>query len=291
MIKNLRFIELISKHTLKRSHENFLFLCGLCAGVTEHELFLANSSSDSNVVRMFNLDAGKLEEVDAYQPLNVECVGDVAYSIVSDTLFVITWNQERIGITVRSFARKNLEWRFCKKLELAEAKGRSLFLRVLSDDSLFCSMQKTDGVHVCRVQADRSIQHGSRVTLPSPHMGIDAQLVANEKRLVAALVNGLVVLYRVDENQAVQLSQILLPRAQYPLFFGDNLLVGVASNQDFSVQEAKSFYITGGILRYDRQLIPRIDRLDIYRWCFQNINRTLYLWNFKSKELLLYKAD
>ena len=292
VINSLKLIQPIPKHTLKRANENYLFIGGLCAGTTENEVFLANSSSDSNVVRMFNVDAAKLDVVDSYQPPNEERVGDVAYSVMSETLFVVTWNQERIGVAVRSFARVNYEWRCCCILQLKEAKGRSLFLRVLPDDSLFCSMQKTDGVHVCRVQADRSIEHCSRVTLPCQHMGIDAQLVANEKRLTAALVNGTVALFRVDENQVIHLlSQILLPRAQYPLFIGDNLLVGVASNEDFSVQVAESFFTTGGILKYDRKLIPRIDRLDIYRWCFQDISRTLYLWNFKSKELLVYKAD
>ena len=163
-----------------------------------------------------------------------------------------------------------------------------IWLRVLRDGTLLCSQYGTDGIHVCRAHSDRSLQHCARVALPAKHRGFDAQLAGNERRLAAALSDGSVALFRVDTEPAalVQLSSVQLAGARIALFCGDSLLVGVATDDD--VREAVSFTTTGGRLQRDRQLIPRDDRLDIYRWCF--VEGTLFAWDYKSKELLLFNA-
>lgn len=265
----------------------------MSCGATEHEIFLADSSLDSNVVRMFNVNSAELDERDAYRPLNGERVGDVAYYPNSDTLLVATWNQDRAGITMRSFSRVFGEWHFNHELKLSETKGEYLMLDVLSDGSLFCSVLKTERVQLCRIEMDRTLKHQTRVILPCKHEGFDVQLTGND-RLLAAALDGSVAIFRVGEEGVIEpLSRAPLHGAHYPLFIGDNLLVGVASNEDFYVSEAMSFSHSAGIPESDHMLsiIPRNDRLDIFRWCFLDARNSLCLWNFRFKELFIYKAS
>ena len=95
-------------------------------------------------------------------------------------------------------------------------------------------------------------------------------------------------LFRVDTEpvELVQLSRVELAGARLTLFCGDSLLVGVAT--DNKVHEAVSFTSNGGHLQRDRQLIPRDDRLEIFRWCF--VEGTLFAWDCQSKELLVFNA-
>lgn len=163
-------------------------------------------------------------------------------------------------------------------------------LRVLSDGSLFCVKKYSDEVDLCRVHADRSMQHCARVAFPKKYPRFDAQLVGNERRLAFALKESAnyhesVALFRVDaSNNAELLSRVELAGARKPLFCGRNLLVGVTYNEE--IQEAVSFSTTGGILQRYRQLIARDTQLNIFCWCF--VNGTVYAWDLKSKELLVY---
>ena len=136
-------------------------------------------------------------------------------------------------------------------------------LRVLRHGTLLCSQWRSDGIQMCRAHSDRSLQHCARFALPAEHVGFDAQLAGNERRLVAALSDGSVALFRVDTKRAalVQLSRVMLAGARRALFCGDSLLVGVTTGED--VREAVSFTTTDGRLQRNRQLIPRDDRLDI----------------------------
>ena len=263
-------------------------------------------------MRAFDVRTGRLDARDAYTPPNGERVNDVAYSAESDSLFVATYRYhkslwERLlkqcvganepqrahnagaGVIVRSLARStDGQWSECHRMQLERVGKNGIYLRVLSDGTLLCSQWGTDGIHVCRAHSDRSLQHCARVGLPAKHVGFDAQLAGNEKRLAAALSDSSVALFRVDTEPAalVQLSRVMLAGAQYVLFCGDSLLVGVATGK--SVREAVSFTTTDGRLQRDRQLIPRDDRLGILSWCF--VEGTLFAWDFKSKELLLFNA-
>ena len=182
------------------------------------------------------------------------------------------------------------QWSECHRIQLALEGNHNIlvYLRVLRDGTFLCSQFGTDGIYVCRAHSDRSLQHCARVALPATHRGFDAQLTGNERRLAAALLNGSVALFRIDTERAalVQLSRVILADAQFALFCGDSLLVGVTT--DYDMREAVSFTTTDGRLQRDRQLIPRDDRLDIYSWCF--VEGTLFAWDLKSKELLLFNT-
>ena len=271
-----------------RPNETSVLLVGLCGGAAAHELFLADQNN--NAIRAFDVRTGRLDARDAYTPSNGEWVNDVAYSAESDSLIVATYLVDGSGVIVRSLAqRTDGQWSEGHRMQLAPEGNGRIWLRVLRDGTLLCSQLGTDGIHVCRAHSDRSLQHCARVALPAKHDGFDAQLAGNERQLAAALSGGSVALFRVDTEPAalVQLSRVMLAGACYALFCGDSLLVGVATDSatDGEVREAVSFTTTDGRLRHDRQLIPRDDRLDMFRWCF--VDGTLFAWDWKSKELLI----
>ena len=280
----------IARLSLSRRIETGVCLEGLCGGAAAHELFLADYF---NAVCAFDVRTGRLDARDAYTPPNGERVNDVAYSAESDSLFVATWHVDDSGVSVRSLARRtDGQWSECHRMQLAPEGDGGIWLRVLCDGTLLCCQCDTDCIHVCRAHSDRSLQHCARVALPATHIGFDAQLDGNERRLAAALSDGSVALFRVDTEPAalVQLSRVMLAGAQYALFCGDSLLVGVATDSATGgdMREAVSYTTTDGRLQRDRQLIPRDDRLDIYRWCF--VKGTLFAWDWKSEELLLFNA-
>ena len=287
VIERLSLSRRIPPNALCRQNETNVLLRGLCGG--EAELFLADSLRE--VVRALDVRTGRLDARDAYTPPNGEYVNDVAYSAESDSLFVATWHTDRSEVSVRSLARRtDGQWSECHRMILALVGDNwRICLRVLHDGTLLCSQEDTNGIHVCRAHSDRSLQYCARVALPAVHVGFDAQLVGNERRLAAALSVGSVALFRLDTEPVVALvplSSVQLAGAQYALFCGDSLLVGVDTGGN--VREAVSFTTTGGRLQRDSQLIPRDDRLDIFRWCF--VDETLFAWDWKSKELLLFNA-
>ena len=326
VIARLSLSRRIPPDALCRQNDTSVRLVGLCSGAAAHELFLAHWYSDRpnqtsvslfglcggsaahSAVRALDVPTGRLNARDAYTPPNGELVSEVAYSAESDSLFVATYRIDKSGdidepgVIVRSFARlTDGQWSECHRMQLArEGNNRSICLRVLRDGTLLCSQWGTDGIHVCRAHSDRSLQPCARVTLPATHEGFDAQLAGNEKRLAAALSDGSVALFRVDNGARlrwwlflertalVQLSRVMLAGARRALFCGDSLLVGVATGGE--VREAVSFTTTDGRLQHDRQLIPRDDRLDVWSWCFVEINRTLFAWDYISKELLDFNA-
>ena len=268
--------------------ETRVCLRGLCGGAAAHELFLADSPIGRDVVRAFDVRTCQLDARDAYTPPIGERVNDVAYNAESDSLFVATSHIVGSEFIVRSFARRtDGQWSECHRMQLPEKEYWSMCLRVLRDGTLFCSQCRTDGIHLCRARSDRSLQHCACVSLPATHWGFDAQLAGNERRLAAALSDGSVALFRVVTERAalVQLSRVMLVGAQYALFCGNSLLVGVVTGD---VREAVSFTTTDGRLQRDRQLIPRDNRLDICSWCF--LEGTLCAWDNKSQELLLFNA-
>lgn len=68
------------------------------------------------------------------------------------------------------------------------------------------------------------------LTLPSYHLGLDAQLFGNKILLAAAFQDDSVTLFRLDEKRAVQLSQVCHWGDRFsPLLSrdNDNLFVGV----------------------------------------------------------------
>ena len=287
VIARLSLSRRIPPDALCRLNDTSACLWGLCGGAAAHELFLADFYNSA--VRAFDVRTGRLDARDAYTPPNGEYLNDVAYSAESDSLFVATWHTDGSGVSVRSLARRtDGQWSECHRMQLAPEGNNWICLRVLRDGTLLCSQWRTDGIHVCRAHSYRSLQHCARVALPATHEGFDAQLGGNERRLAAALSDGSVALFRVDTERAglVQLSRVMLAGAGLALFCGDSLLVGVATDND--VREAVSFTTTDGRLQRDRSLIPRDDRLDIWRWCF--VEGTLFAWDFKSKELLFYNA-
>ena len=275
-------------------------LYGLCSGAAANELFLADW--ENNVVRAFDVRTGRLDARDAYMLPKGESVNDVAYtySDESDSLFVASRHTDESGsgITVRSLARRKLpsrsdlnecQWSECDRIQLAPNGTGYIWLRVLREGTLLCSQRDTDGIHVCRAHSDRSLQYCDPVVLPTKHVGFDAQLDGNEKRLAAALSDGSVALFRIDTEPValVQLSRVTLSGARRALFCEDSLLVGVAPNG--IVCEAMSFTMTDGGLQRDRKHIPRDDQLDIFRWCFAE--GTLFAWHYKTGELLLFNSD
>ena len=297
-LERLSLSRRIPPDALRRPNESNVCLVGLCGGAAAHELFLYVSWK--NAVRALDVRTGRLDARDAYTPPNMEYVYDVAYSAESDSLFVATISRREIefdvefsGSIVRSLARRtDGQWSECHRMQLApegpEGLDTRVYLRVLRDGTLLCSQFGTSGIHVCRAHSDRSLQHCARVALSVKHFGFDAQLVGNDRRLVATLLGSSVALFRIDTEPValVQLSRLTLAGSRKALFCGDSLLVGVAT--DDHVREAVSFTTTDGRLEYDRQLIPRDDRLNICSWCF--VEGTLFAWDFTSEELLLFNT-
>ena len=302
VVERLTLSRRIPSAALRRPNETSLNLNGLCGGAAAHELFLADSSLGREVVREFDVRAARLDARDAYTAPAGEFVNDVAYSAKSDSLFVATWSADKSEVNVRSLARTNGQWSVCHCIQLTAEVYRKILLHVLRDGTLLCSQINTGSVHLCRVHSDRSLQNCTRVAFPVNHLGFDAQLFGNERRIAAALQDGSVSLFRVDAVPVyalVPLSRVDLSGARIPLFFGESLLVGVATDND--VREAVSFSMTDGRLQRDRQLIPHDDRpaifrlfsrddrlLDIYRWRF--VEGTLIVCDYNSKELLLFNA-
>lgn len=282
----LAFSRHISKTALKRSNETGVWLSGLCGGTAAHQLFIADNTND--VVRSFDVRFARLDARDVFRCAVDEHLHDVAYCAESLTLFVATTGSR--DISVRSFARTNLngDWSVCHRMQRELEGNGKIFLRVLRDGTLIFGLTNTNEVHLCRVLPNRSIQHCAPLRLPAKHIGFDAQLNGNEKRLAAAFQDKSVALFRLDTEVAVLLSHVPIHyhTAKIILFCGETVVVGVGSMNE--VQEAESFTTIGGRLQRDRQLLPRDDRLGISRWCF--MDKTLYAWDWKSKDLLVYNS-
>lgn len=285
---NLRLSRDIRQESLRRANETGLYLIGLTGGAAAHELFIADNSN--NAVRSFDLLSARLEARDVYRAGISEWLSDVVYIAELDTLFVATGHKNDPNVSVRSFGRTNSgEWSERYRILLSsDGSGLRIRLRVLRDGTLFCGQIDTNGVHMCHVQSDHSIQNCTRLQLPSIHSGFDVELVDNEKFLAAAVERRSVALFHVNTESVAQLSLVPLAGAFYPLFIGNILLVGVSLDGSLSFHQAVLFLTFGGNLKFDSLLIARdaLNRLRIRSWCY--LNRTLFSWNYSSKQLLLY---
>lgn len=239
---SLEFIRRVSAADLRRTNENIPCLRGLYGGAAANVLFLADSATYNNEVRAFDTRFDRLDQITVYRPNISEKVHDLAYSADSNTLFVGTLHADWTGVSVRSFACANGRWSLFHRTQMEAEGRRDLYLRFTRYGTLLCGQSGTDGLHLCHVLLDRSIQHSTRIALPARHEGFDAKLIGNELRLAVALNDGAGVesigLFRIDGNCAVSLDIVALSGARRPLFCGFNgeLLVGVAT--DGRVHEA-----------------------------------------------------
>lgn len=264
---------------LFRSNEANVNLNGLCGGREAHELFLADNTNE--VVRSFDVRGGGLDVRDAFRPARGEYVNDVAYIAESDSLYVATRDSDNSNFSVRLLTRTDGQWIELHQKRFKQEGDKHIFLRVLSGGILFCGKGETNVIHVCSVLEDRFIQDSCPLPLPYKHEGFDAQLSGNERRLAIAFQegDGAVALYSVKTKGADPLSVFPLSGAQLPLFCGDKLLVKVYN-------EPVVFSTKDGSLHRERQLIARDEGLDIFCWCY--VDGTIYVWDFKSKDILVY---
>lgn len=280
----------IPQSQLHRTNERPANIFELCVGSEAHTLFLVDSSYGNNVVRAFDVSASRLDACDVFRSPDGESVQSVQYSSELHSLLIASWLTDLSGVIVRSLARNNTcsEWTESNRLPLKSENSGFVFLRVLRDGTVLCSQRDTNGMNVCRVLPDRSLQHCARVELPEKHWGFDAQLIGSERRLAAALWGGSVALFRVEATlvpiSSVHVAEVI--GARIPLFCNDSLLVGVKTDNDFN--EIVLLSTTGGKLQLDKQLIAPKGRLDIECWCF--VEGTIYAWEFQSGELLVYTA-
>lgn len=261
-----------------------MWLYGLCGGGSAHELFIAGGEPS---VRAYDVRTGRLAP-DAFRAPDEEKVNDVAFCVESDTLFVATFLRDLSGLIVRSLSRNNTEgeWTAAHRMQLPLESQQNIYLRVLRDGTLLCGQSGTDGIHMCRLLPDRSMQYCARVRLPKKHVGYDVQLVGDEKRLAAALQESVVALFRVDSELAVKLWSLSLPGASSPMFCGNSLLVGM--EMDYKVKSGMLLSLSGDRLQRDRQLIAYNHDLDLWRWCF--VEGMIYAIDYYSKNILVYKC-
>lgn len=280
---------------LHGTSQSQMLLNGVICGASEHELFTADVSN--NVVHSFDLRAEQLNSNYTYRPPEREKVKDVAYGAETDTLFIATL-QEGTATTVviiRSFSRTSAygSWTLCHSIQLDAEKVFRAFLRVLCDGSIFCGQWDTDWVHMCHVNEDRLLRQSARLVLPTKHEGFDVQLVVEEKRLVASLLDGSVAIFSVYRERALQLSRVQLPCAGITLFCGDTLLVGIERTR-FLFRKMVSFAVrvSDGLLERDRtmQLLPpEDDKSEFFSWCFVNTTApTLLVWEKQTQDLFMY---
>lgn len=273
-----------------------VIIYGLTGGAATNELFIADANS--NVVHSFDEQTGVLNAI-----VNVtrnEILHNVAYIAESDTLLIATCDSRRNGFFVYSLNRTNAssQWIVRDKEKFAEERlsfGR-IYLRVLSDGTVFCGESGTDGVHVCRVETDRSIQNCERLTLTDKHSGFDVQLVGNERRLAAALRNKKVALFRLESERFVQLLSIdpfeSFPGARpiNPLFIGNNLVVEMMEYNSANCTSILTYSIadSGLQLQNDPRLIKLEDVQRITNWCFAN--GKLFTFVYENLSLVIYSV-
>lgn len=281
----------IPKEKLKRLNNMNVYIIGMTIGAAAHELFFADLINET--VRCFDLQSEQFDATEAYRVERGESVRAVTYSAESDTLLVGTYSDSD-NIIVRSFARTNStgEWRLSDQRDIScENPTGAIKLSALRDGTLVCGQLYTNGVHVSRVQSDRTMQNFTRVTLPTSYNGLDVRMVDNEKHLAAALMNRSVALYRLEENRVVELSRVSpLGRRRVllrSLFVGDKLLVQY-SNGRYS--RIKAISITGTTLdSEDVRPLYKSDEIEIDGCCFEN--GKLYAWDIKSGDLFEYNGQ
>ena len=262
-------------------------IVGLSGGAAAHELFIADFAN--NVVRAFNLRTERFVAPAVYtgSAESFELVQDVAYSAEWRTLYVATLNYKQPNITVHSFTRTATGWRMFDQKQLTSDGFNGVLLRVLRDGSVFVEQLESAIIHLCRVQVDRSIGNCIQLTLPEAHTGFDVRLTDKGILLAAALQSGFLSFYRLDAGRAFRLrSKSSLPGARSPLFCGDTLLVGAASDESdmsftwlysFSVEEDRTM---------DRILYEVGDPLAISLWWY--VNDSIYAIDSNSKDLFVY---
>lgn len=295
-------------------------IVGMTGEKSKHRLVFADTGS--NMAHVLDLTKEPPRDRTNYLPTDIVfnefgkgLIRDVAYNAKWNALFIATLQPHSSGFHVRSytneqnFSHKIITngWTFwnSKPFELLFAENENISqesnlelkkqvriqLRLLHDGRLFIGQWDSNEIHVCRVQTDLSINDCEHVTLPDKHRGFDVQLVDNETWLVAALQNGNVPLFRLSvDNSAVQLSEVTLHNAMMPLFCGNILLVGVSvSNARGFAQDVQSFCIGKGRPQYrDCKRFALNKPFEISSWCF--VNETLFVWDNKSRHLLLYIA-
>ena len=282
----------IPKTRLRRSNETAAEIVGLSGAATAHELFIADSAN--NVVRAFNLKEDRFVAPKVYtgSAASGEFVHDVAYNSEWRTLYVATLDLKSAKVRVRAFARTATGWRDFHRLNFASDGNGRVLLRVLRDGSVFIGQLDSAKVLMCRVQTDRSIKHCTKRTLPEVHRGFDVLLADNELRLAVALQSGSVHLYRVyAERRALILrSNATLPGARSPLFCGETLLVGKASNKTNATSNeftgSVSFTFRDDRLQFHGQLDEAGDQSAISIWWF--VKGSLYVIFSDNTDLSVY---
>ena len=151
--ENLWLSSLIPNEKLRRSQEYHASIAGLSGGAAARELFIADS--ENNVVRAFDLSAGRLYELDAFKPsASNESVENVAYSAESNTLFVATLYPQvttPLTLVVHSLSRSDDEWRVVDRKEVSKDAHISM-MRVLRGRIVLVGIYNTEFVHVCPVE-------------------------------------------------------------------------------------------------------------------------------------------
>lgn len=265
-------------------HEQSLCILGICGGPGQDELLLADVNN--GMVRALDMRSKTFVAQDTIRCAKGERVWDVLYCW--ETIFVVTWDEERDLIQLQSFVRKNGDWTIFHILKLVVDSNykRSYILRGIMDTdirSLFYSQWFSDTVNIVRILEDGTMQHSSLIQLPATHFGFDVKTFGSETRLAACFLvptDLSVSLFLLDAGNSsiVQLSRVQT-HAVRPLFCGDKLLVRQMLEDDSF--EVVSYSTADGQLHRDRVLIPSDKNLDMFvPWC--DINQTLLICNYNT---------
>lgn len=262
-------------------------LVGLTGGRLNRELLFVDSAN--NV--MSSLDLISLDETARNFDAKEHVVGEVAYINATDTLVVATWNNPNSIVFVQSFRRRGLNDWVNHDVHEIPYRGtaqvgavKRISLRVLRDGTLLCGLWGTKKVHVCHP----GITLCKHIRLQANHFGFDVQQIEGKgTRLAAAFAKDSVALFSLQLHNStfrvVQLTREPLVGACNPLFSGDILLVGVASNGT-EFENAKFYVINGEGPQTQIHLIASYNlQTRFFSWSF--FNGLLYAWDSEHSVL------
>lgn len=276
---------------LKRSQEMDEHIVGICGGPDEGVLFIADSINGA--VRSLNVHTAELSSGDLYRCRDGEEICDVAYCTEWNTLFIAIKHLEQLVLL--SFVRTNGVLIECHRLSTKVRVTSSIIIRFLPNGTLFCSQILSDTVIVYNVDEERYMERIGSLTFPKMHWGFDVQFVGEETRLVAALYDKSVALFRMEEDKcALKLTQLrsipLLRKPQFPLFCNDALLVQKEA-EDGNSHKVVVIPMTDGSWRSQRyRVLHTFDgQFCSKAWCY--IHGTLVAHIPQNQELQLFTVE
>ena len=282
----LRLVARISNSSLKRSPNEHIRICGLCA--LADDVLVAACESDG--LRALRLSSAQLC---ARDPSALKDVCSAALDAASGTLLLalVAESEARAGYVVWLVSLQCVadEWREMQRLQTECTFSFSYVwvgLSFAGDSRVLCGQRNEDRLYAFDVNAERRLRPVGAVVLDEKlerfactRLGGDSLVAIADAGRTCVSIQRLVG--AGDALRLEPLARTALAGAENVLFRGDQLLVATDS------KSVVSFGVSGGGLKGTRELLGAGAGVGVYCWCLAGDRLVAAEWG--SYDLVLYE--